>query len=124
MPDDGFFITDELHRQYLEEQAMGKIIDFSTSPPSLAERARVEVTYEQLIGIERRWRNGTLAITDCVVTRQRDELEQGTATTLTAEQYLDLQVYRRKLRDWPQTTGFPEADQRPVAPPWLTKQEQ
>ena len=34
-------------------------------------------------------------VTDGVVTRHRDEVEEGGATTLTAEQYTELQAYRR-----------------------------
>ncbi|PMZ32348.1 phage tail protein, partial [Pseudomonas sp. GW247-3R2A] len=46
----------------------------------------------------------------------------GGATTLTTEQYAELQAYRRELRDWPQGAEFPQADHRPVAPTWLSGQ--
>jgi hypothetical protein len=80
-------------------------------PPPLAP--------EEAAAIERVWRDAQLAATDGVVTRHRDELEEGIATTLTAEQYSGLQVYRRQLRDWPQGAEFPLEDHRPIAPPWL-----
>ncbi|WPX21035.1 hypothetical protein RHM58_14930 [Pseudomonas sp. 10S4] len=61
-----------------------------------------------------------MAETDSVVTRHRDELESSGSTTLTAEQYIELQDYRRHLRNWPEGAEFPLVDHRPVAPPWLT----
>ncbi|WP_460124550.1 phage tail assembly chaperone [Pseudomonas sp. H3_G09] len=78
-------------------------------PPSAAE---VE-------DIERLWRNAQLAATDGMVARDRDELEDGGGTTLTTEQYAELQAYRRELRDWPQGSSFPFSEHRPVAPRWL-----
>ncbi|MBN6775515.1 hypothetical protein JRG42_20455 [Pseudomonas granadensis] len=78
-------------------------------PPSSAEAA----------SIERGWRTAQLAATDGLVARDRDELEEGGGTTLTTEQYAELQTYRRELRDWPQDSRFPFSEHRPVAPRWL-----
>lgn len=69
--------------------------------------------------IERSWRTAQLAATDGLVARDRDELEDGGGTTLTTEQYAELQTYRRELRDWPQGALFPFSEHRPVAPRWL-----
>lgn len=74
---------------------------------------------EELEDIERGWRTAQLAATDGLVARDRDELEDGGGTTLTTEQYAELQTYRRELRDWPQGSGFPFSEHRPVAPRWL-----
>lgn len=74
---------------------------------------------DQLGEIERNWRDAQMASTDGIVSRQRDEIEDGGATTLTAEQYAELQAYRRDLRGWPEAEGFPSAGRRPVAPEWL-----
>ena len=68
---------------------------------------------------ERRWRTAQLAATDGLVARDRDELEDGGGTTLTTEQYAELQTYRRELRGWPQASFFPFSEHRPVAPRWL-----
>ncbi len=81
------------------------------------------MSLEQLADIERRWRDARLAGTDDVVTRHRDELEERVATTLTDDQYHDVQAYRRQLRNWPISTGFPEVAYRPVSPSWLVEQE-
>lgn len=69
--------------------------------------------------MERLWRDAQLAATDGMVARDRDELEDGGGTTLTTEQYAELQAYRRELRDWPQGASFPFSEHRPVAPRWL-----
>ncbi|WLG63590.1 MULTISPECIES: phage tail assembly chaperone [Pseudomonas] len=69
--------------------------------------------------MERLWRDAQLAATDGMVARDRDELEDGGGTTLTTEQYAELQAYRRELRDWPQGSSFPFSEHRPVAPRWL-----
>lgn len=76
-------------------------------------------TADQAADIERQWRTAQLTATDCLVARDRDELEDGGGTTLTTEQYTELQNYRRALREWPQGTFFPFSEHRPVAPRWL-----
>jgi len=81
-------------------------------------------TVERLVALERYWRSQQLAQTDAVVTRHRDELEDGLETTLTPAQYAELQVYRRSLRNWPEAGEFPLAEHRPVAPPWLVAELQ
>ncbi|WP_433916234.1 phage tail assembly chaperone [Pseudomonas protegens] len=32
--------------------------------------------------------------------------------------------YIQALRDWPQSTDFPDDQRRPAAPPWIAKQTQ
>lgn len=72
----------------------------------------------ELEALERFWRDAQLSLTDPLVARHRDELELG-STTLTAKHYSELQRYRRQLRDWPQTDGFPLTEHRPLTPGWL-----
>ncbi|MBH3444954.1 MULTISPECIES: phage tail assembly chaperone [Pseudomonas] len=74
---------------------------------------------EQLMAAERVWRDHELSSTDAMVARHRDELESGLSTTLTVDQYLELQLYRRHLRDWPQGDEFPLIEHRPETPGWL-----
>lgn len=83
-------------------------------PPPLA--------MEELEALERLWRDAQLAASDPLVSRHRDEIEEGVPTTLTAEQYVSLQAYRRALRDWPQGGKFPLTEHRPAAPTWLAEQ--
>ncbi|KAA0948063.1 tail fiber assembly protein [Pseudomonas sp. ANT_H14] len=78
-----------------------------------------EVTPEDAQQQERAWRDRQLSASDSLVTRHRDELEADRPTTLTAEQYQELQRYRLDLRDWPASKDFPDTEHRPIAPDWI-----
>jgi len=121
IPEGAKQITSERHHELLEGQSQGKIIrEDAGGYPVLIEPP--PLTPEEVAAIERNWRDAKLAATDGDVTRHRDEVEEGLATTLTAEQYRDLQAYRRRLREWPESGEFPLVDHRPIAPPWLAEQ--
>ncbi|QEN46615.1 phage tail assembly chaperone [Pseudomonas protegens] len=77
---------------------------------------------EFVAAAERRWRSAELYATDGVVARHRDQQEAGVAMTLTNEQYKELQAYRQALRDWPQSSDFPDVQRRPAAPHWIAEQ--
>ncbi|MGC6372869.1 phage tail assembly chaperone [Pseudomonas sp. S2.OTC.A_B10] len=79
-------------------------------------------TLEELKYSERAFRDKMLLLTDPLVARHRDELEADRPTTLTAEQYKQLQGYRQDLRDWPESQYFPLVEHRPESPPWLAEQ--
>lgn len=76
-------------------------------------------TVEDLKNRERAARDRVLLLTDPLIARHRDELEAERPTTLTAEQYKQLQGYRQDLRDWPESEHFPAVDYRPEQPAWL-----
>ncbi len=78
-------------------------------------------TREALAAAERIWRDSELASTDPIVARQRDQVESGLPTTLTADQYKTLQAYRQALRDWPESANFLSLGKRPIAPTWLVQ---
>ena len=121
IPEGAKQITSERHNELLEGQSQGKIIrEDADGYPVLIEPP--PLTPEEVAAIERNWRDAKLAATDGDVTRHRDEVEEGLATTLTAEQYHDLQAYRRRLREWPESGEFPLLDHRPPAPSWLAEQ--
>lgn len=123
MPRDAIEITAERHAELLAGQSAGKVIDFSPdSGPELIDPP--PPTFDVLAGIERRWRDERLLATDGVVSRHRDELEAGGTTSLTPLQYSELQAYRQKLRNWPESGEFPLAEHRPIAPAWLNQQFQ
>ncbi|WP_123573712.1 phage tail assembly chaperone [Pseudomonas chlororaphis] len=122
LPDDAFLITAEEHAAYLHGEMDGKAINYETEPPTLVERPSPPP--EVLAEVERNWRGIQLEATDGVVSRHRDEVEEGSATTLTAERYAELQSYRRALRNWPENGEFPLANHRPVTPSWLSEQLQ
>lgn len=119
----GIEISDEDHAALFEPRQGVKIIGKGADGrPELQDPP--QPTVEELSGIERAWRDKQLSLTDGVVTRHRDELEEGAVTTLTAEQYVELQTYRRALRTWPQGDDFPLVEARPVAPTWIAAQLQ
>ncbi|RAI69556.1 phage tail protein [Pseudomonas fluorescens] len=123
IPADARMISREWHQALLEGQSAGKVIgEDAEGHPVLADPS--PPTPGQLAEQERYWRDGELRATDKMVTRHRDELEDDTATTLTAQQYTDLQAFRRALRNWPESGGFPSADRRPAAPQWWADQRQ
>ncbi|WP_434591708.1 hypothetical protein J3Q09_21610 [Pseudomonas sp. R4-83] len=67
----------------------------------------------------RGWRQASLAATEWLVTRHRDEQALGRGTHLRAAQYLQLLEYRQALRDWPGSPSFPAMNSRPAVPQWL-----
>ncbi|WP_415771074.1 phage tail protein [Pseudomonas sp. LB3P38] len=119
----GIEITAEEHAALFEPGRVGKIIGMGVDGrPELQDPPLP--TAEELALVERVWRDKQLSLTDGVVTRHRDELEEGIETTLTSVQYVSLQAYRRALRNWPEAGEFPLVDHRPTAPPWLAGQLQ
>lgn len=76
-------------------------------------------TVEELKSRERAIRDRMLLLTDPLIARHRDEVEAERPTSLTAEQYKQLQGYRQNLRDWPESASFPSTGERPRAPEWL-----
>jgi len=119
----GIEISDEDHAALFEPRQAVKIIGRGVDGrPELQDPP--QPTAEELAAIERTWRDYQLSLTDGVVTRHRDELEDGSETTLSADQYTELQTYRRKLRSWPESGEFPLREHRPIAPSWLAIQTQ
>lgn len=119
IPEGAVEITQKRYTELLEGQSIGQRISGGVdgypiliAPPTPSP--------EFLAEVERTWRDGQLSATDGVVSRHRDELEEG-QTTLTSAQYTELQAYRRDLRNWPQGAEFPLKDHRPAAPLWLTE---
>ncbi|WP_213937517.1 phage tail assembly chaperone [Pseudomonas sp. dw_612] len=123
IPEGAKEITEEQHAELVAAQSGGKLIipDPDGYPMAIEP---LPPTNDEVAATERAWRDQRLSETDSLVTRHRDELGEGVATTLAAEQYAELQIYRRGLRNWPQGTEFPLADHRPVAPTWLSGQLQ
>ncbi|QSL90427.1 phage tail assembly chaperone [Pseudomonas atacamensis] len=122
IPEDCVKVSLETHRALMDGQSAGMVIAADQSGrPVLGERP--PPSPDVLAARERAWRDLRLAETDGVVSRHRDEVEAGGATTLTAEQYTELQAYRQELRKWPQGEEFPLVDHRPVAPTWLVDGE-
>lgn len=92
--------------------------------PILIDPPSVVLTLPVLAARERAVRDAQVSATEWLVTRHRDELDMQRATTLAAEQFAELLVYRQALRDWPQDSRFPSVDFRPVALAWLADHTQ
>lgn len=121
IPEDAVEISDERHRELLAGQAAGQIIVWGGGGSPILVDSLPTSDAEQA-AVERAWRDQRLTETDGVVTRHRDEVEEGVTTTLTAGQYAELQEYRRALRNWPEAGEFPLIEHRPSGPSWLTDQ--
>ncbi|AIC18352.1 phage tail protein [Pseudomonas chlororaphis] len=123
MPDDAVEISADRHAELLVGQSEGKVITWGADGfPTLIDPPPPGT--EELSAAERSWRDQQLSDTDGVVSRHRDEIEEGVVTTLSAGQYAALQAYRRALRNWPEADEFPLIDRRPPAPDWLADQLQ
>lgn len=116
LPADAVEISQALHEELYTGPSKGLVIDFSTSPPSLKAR---EVEADPVN--ERAWRDAEMTRAGGVRDRHRDEQELFRPTTLTPERFVELLGYIQKLRDWPQSTAFPDSTRRPVAPDWLAQ---
>lgn len=122
MPDDVVEISADAHMALLIGESQGQVICWEGSYPMLIDSPSLDS--EELAAIERAWRDAQLVLTDPLVSRHRDEVEEGGATSITVDQYSELQVYRRALRNWPEAGEFPLVDHRPPAPSWLADQIQ
>lgn len=65
---------------------------------------------------ERAWRDAEINRIKWLRERHRDEQEMGGVLTLSGEEFGELLHYLQALRDWPQSTVFPDAGQRPTPP--------
>ena len=124
-PPDAVPISDERFLAVIAEPAPGKVRGHDAQGlPILIDPPVHVLTVDELAAAERLWRDGQVSTTEWLVTRHRDELDMQVVTTLTAEQFVELLVYRQALRDLPQSEAFPDTAQRPVAPPWIAEQTQ
>lgn len=111
-------ISKETYLALLAAQSVGKVIQTnSKGRPEAVEPT--PPSGEELARRERLWRDRVIAGTDSMVVLYRDELEDGRSTTLSSEQYKELQAYRFALRDWPAAANFPATEYRPASPSWL-----
>jgi len=118
-PSDAIAATEEEWRMY-GQQPPPPGMRRGSDEKGLPAWVTPKFTQEEAAAQERAWRDRQLGATDALVTRHRDELEAERDTSLSAEQYRELQAFRWALRDWPGAEHFPELEHRPVAPPWLS----
>ncbi|QLL11690.1 phage tail protein [Pseudomonas chlororaphis] len=117
-PEDCIGISDSKYEELKSGVERFQIIKVDDSG-ELVLSLRPGPTEEELAAVEDQWINSYLLLTDRLVARHRDEIEAGGPSTLSADKYTDLQRYRRSLREWPSSLGFPYLENRPTAPSWL-----
>lgn len=121
IPGDAVSISDDRYDAVIANPQDGKVRSHDGQGlPILIDPPEVELTAEELAANERAWRDAEVSSTEWLVTRHRDEQDMQLATTLTAEQFAELLVYRQDLRDWPQSEAFPNATSRPGVPESLS----
>lgn len=76
------------------------------------------------LDVARAWRDAEIVRVIWLRDRHRDEVEISEETTISAEQYAELLMYIKALRDWPATPDFPSEGSRPLAPEWVANQTQ
>ncbi|MEZ0197326.1 phage tail assembly chaperone [Pseudomonas qingdaonensis] len=125
IPSDAVEIPEDTYLKVIANPVPGKVRSHGPDGlPILIDPPEVELTADELAANERAWRDAEVSSTEWLVTRHRDEQDMQVVTTLTAEQFAELLVYRQALRDLPQSEAFPDTAQRPVAPPWIAEQPQ
>ncbi|MEN5045605.1 hypothetical protein SAMN05660659_00758 [Pseudomonas sp. LAMO17WK12:I6] len=123
MPDDVIQISDALYQEVFANPAFGKVrsqdengLPILIDPP--------ELTSEERAKQERSWRDKQINSVLWLRERHRDQLDLNQTASLTTEQFSELLIYIRNLRDWPQSAAFPSPESRPVVPSWIAEQPQ
>ncbi|MGE8352820.1 MAG: phage tail assembly chaperone [Pseudomonas protegens] len=120
MPADAVEITDELYMTVIGNPPPGKVRAHDDQGlPYLIDAPEVVLDPATQ---ERGWRDAELASVMWLRERHRDQLEIEAPTSIDGEQFKELLVYMQALRDWPQSTDFPDVQHRPAAPPWIAEQ--
>lgn len=122
IPADSIVITEPQRKELIAGMSQGHLVQVDSAgvlalvapPADPSAPAR----------IERAWRDGVLASMVWLRDRHRDQLEIGSSTSLTVEQFTELLAFMQALRDWPQSSAFPDVSQRPESPVWLADQTQ
>lgn len=121
MPPDVCEVSTDEYGRLMEAPSQGRVIvPDRKGRPVVADAPGLG--FEQQCAVERAWRDDMLLKACAVRDRHRDEQELSRPTTLTQDRFVELMRYIQKLRDWPQSPGFPIEGQRPVAPAWLAEQ--
>lgn len=118
IPVDAVPISEERFLEVLAVTVAGKVLGHDSDGLPVLIDAPEQVL--DLATQERQWRDRVLAEMIWRRDRHRDQLEIGAETTLNAEQSNQLLVYLQALRDWPQSSAFPDHTARPVRPDFLT----
>jgi hypothetical protein len=123
MPEDAVEISELRYQEVIANPAAGKVRGHDDKGlPILVDP--LPPTVEDLSVQERQWRDSEVERIKWLRERHRDQLEIEGPTTLTAEQFSELLIYMQALRDWPQSSDFPDSQHRPTAPGWIAEEVQ
>jgi hypothetical protein len=118
MPADVVEIAEAIYLEVIASPAPGKVRSHDADgqpilidPPPPTEAALAEQ--------ERQWRDLALVAAVALRDRHRDQLEIEVQPTLSGDQFKELLLHMQALRDWPQSSAFPNPEQRPPSPTWL-----
>jgi hypothetical protein len=120
MPTDAIEISEARYLEVIANPVLGKVRAHDEKGLPYLVDAPVVVPDSGVI--ERAWRDAELSSVIWLRDRHRDQLDIGSDTTLTVEQFAELLLYMQALRDWPQSPDFPDSEHRPVAPAWIADQ--
>ena len=107
IPADAIEITLEEHRALLSAQSKGKVILAGPNGRPVAVDPPPPTTEERSIAL-RLQRDQLLHDTEWMVVRHREQMEAALMTSLSADQFKRLLVYRQTLRDVPEQQAFPD----------------
>ncbi|WP_409284296.1 phage tail assembly chaperone [Pseudomonas protegens] len=120
MPADAVEITDELYMAVIGNPPAGKVrAHDELGLPYLVDSPEV---VPDPAAQERQWRDAELASVMWLRERHRDQLEIEAPTSIDREQFKELLTYMQALRDWPQSSDFPNIQHRPRSPTWIEGQ--
>lgn len=117
IPTDAIAITEAQRKEFVAAMSQGQLVHVASA--GVLELVAAPVDPAAPARAERTWRDGILASMVWLRDRHRDQLEIGSPTSLTTEQFAELLVFMQALRDWPQSSSFPDTDQRPTTPEWI-----
>lgn len=117
MPGDAIEITKEIFLSVIANPPAGKVRGHDLDGVPILVDAPADDPGQS----SRNWRDMEIKRVQWLRDRHRDELDIGLESTLTAEQFRQILVYIQALRDWPEASGFPADDSRPIAPGWIAE---
>lgn len=120
IPNDAVEISDDLYLSVIGNPTEGRVRSHDERGfPYLIDAPEAVPDF---VAHERVWRDSELFSVMWLRERHRDQVELSEQTTLTAEEYAEVLVYLQLLRDWPQSSDFPDSEHRPIAPSWIANQ--
>jgi hypothetical protein len=120
IPEDAVEISEMLYQSVIGNPAIGKIR--AHDEHGLPYLVDAPLPVADFAVRERVWRDTELSSVKWLRERHRDQLEIEATTSIDREQFTELLVYMQSLRDWPQSSDFPQTEHRPVAPSWIAQQ--